>query len=613
MGRGGALSGGPRSDFPDTAQWFPTLRTDANGEATVSFTLPDSLTSWRLTAKATTADTQVGETFANIVTQQPVIVRPFLPRGLTAGDQVALSVMVHNYDSESHELAVTLEIGKLEATITGDATQIIELAPGEQRLVGWPVSVESAGDAEVIVRAEVGGETWDAVLVEMPVRPLAVPDFSSQVGEFSGELATTVLLPDDALPMTNLQLELSRSIAGSLLQGLSYLTGYPYGCVEQTMSKALPNAVIGRALAQLGVQDLTLEADLPDKINAGLQRLYGYQHNDGGWGWWYDDSTDVYQTAWVIFGLQVTAEAGYEVDPAVIERGATWLQENMGSEDIRTQAYALYSLARAGYGDLAAGEELAGRLEELDPFSQAALALALHELGADDQASEIVDYLAGTAIVRNGKAYWSGDEYDGYYYQKTMASPTRSTALALSAFVQIRPGHELEGSIVRWLMSQRRSHGWGSTNETSFTILGLTDHLLAGQTATADTEYQVLLNGATVASGRLGAGEPAVSVGIPTGEMMTGLNTLRVTQSGTGKLYYTIRQQVYRPQLENRTGRRGRNQPAVPGPADRRADHQDDGRTASAGQPGGDHHRPDGLCDRRGPVAGRPGGAQRTA
>ncbi len=60
-GGGGDLAGNPRSDFPDTAEWFPVLHTDANGEVLVTFTLPDNLTSWRLTAKAATADTQVGE------------------------------------------------------------------------------------------------------------------------------------------------------------------------------------------------------------------------------------------------------------------------------------------------------------------------------------------------------------------------------------------------------------------------------------------------------------------------------------------------------------------------------------------------------------------------
>ena len=55
----------------------------------------------------------------------------------------------------------------------------------------------------------------------------------------------------------------------------------------------------------------------------------------------------------------------------------------------------------------------------------------------------------------------------------------RTTALVLSAFSRIRPGHPLKAGMVRWLMSQRRSSGWGTTNETSFAILGLTDHLLA--------------------------------------------------------------------------------------------------------------------------------------
>jgi uncharacterized protein YfaS (alpha-2-macroglobulin family) len=315
--------------------------------------------------------------------------------------------------------------------------------------------------------------------------------------------------------------------------------------VEQTMSRDLPNAVVGRALYQLGVSDPTLAADLPPMINAGLQRLYGYQHNDGGWGWWYDDQTDAYQTAWVVFGLAVTAEAGYEVDPGVIERGAEWLREHRGEMDIRTQAYALYSLTAAGYGDLEATRVLAGRLDELDTFSQAALALVLHALEAEREAQDMLDYLAETAIVEEGKVYWAGEDYDGHYYQKTMASSTRSTALALSAFVRVSPGHPFESDIVRWLMGQRRQQGWGSTNETSFAIIALTDHLLAAQEATSQTEWSVELNGETIASGTLGPTEPAVSLEIPAAEAQAGLNRLRIRQSEGGRLYYVISSRIY--------------------------------------------------------------------
>ena len=549
-GGGGDLAGNPRSDFPDTAEWFPVLQTDANGEVVVTFALPDSLTSWRLTAKAATADTQVGETVMNIVTKQDVVVRPILPRSLTAGDRVELSAIVHNYSDSRQELAVSLAISHLDAEFSASPTQTISLAPGDLRVVGWPVTVADAGEAEILIRADVDGEAMDAVLLTMPVRPLAVPDVESQVGQFSGEMATTLLVPEGALGISTVRIELSRSIAGSLLEGLEYLTGFPYGCVEQTMSRALPNAVVGRAFHQLGVSNPTLMADLPAKVSAGLQRLYGYQHNDGGWGWWYDDSTHDYQTAWVVFGLAVTAEAGYEVDPGVIERGAVWLRDHLGEMDIRTQAFALYSLATAGHGELDAALSLLDHLDELDTFSQAALALAFHELNAAAEAGEILDNLVETAVVGDGRVFWDSDDYDGYYYQKTMASTTRSTALALSAFTRIRPNHALEPDIVRWLMGQRRQQGWGTTNETSFAILGLTDHLLAAQDATAETTYSVVLNGDLIAGGALGPEEPAVSLEIPVGEMETGLNSLHIQQSDGGRLYYLINSRIYLAQEE---------------------------------------------------------------
>jgi uncharacterized protein YfaS (alpha-2-macroglobulin family) len=126
-----------------------------------------------------------------------------------------------------------------------------------------------------------------------------------------------------------------------------------------------------------------------------------------------------------------------------------------------------------------------------------------------------------------------------------MASSTRSTALALNAFVRVDPGHPFEPDIVRWLMGQRRQQGWGSTNETSFAILALTDHLLAAQEMTSQTEWSVELNGDTIASGILGPTEPAVSLEIPAAEAQTGLNRLRIRQSGSGRLYYVISSRIY--------------------------------------------------------------------
>ncbi len=546
-GDGGFGPGNPRSNFPDTAAWAPVLHTDWKGEAVVTFTLPDNLTSWRLTAKATTADTQVGETLINIVTKQEIVVRPLLPRTLTAGDQVELSAIVHNYSETRREVAVSIEADGLE--FTSPITQTISLRAGEQKIVGWAATAVEAGEAAITVSAQ-AGDVSDAVKLAVPVQPLAVPDVTTQVGDFTGEFSTTITMPEGALDLSTVKIELSRSIAGSLLTGLEYLTGFPYGCVEQTMSKALPNAVVGRAFHQLGVSNPTVQSDLPPKINASVQRLYGYQHNDGGWGWWYDDETDAYQTAWVVFGLSVTAEAGYEVDSGVIRRGVDWLSQHLGQMDIRTRAFALYSMSVAGYGDLEATQISANRSSELDTFSRAALALALHKLGPAADAQKMLDVLAETAVVSSGKVYWPDGKSDGHYHNKTMSSTTRSTALALEAFVHINPNHTLEPGIVRYLMSQRRRDGWGSTNETSFTILALTDHLLAKEVATADTVYAVEVNGSVIASGTLGRGEPAVSLEIPATQLRGGDNVLKIRQGGGGLLYYVISSRVFLAQSE---------------------------------------------------------------
>ncbi|MBK9053473.1 MAG: hypothetical protein IPL78_21995 [Chloroflexi bacterium] len=223
----------------------------------------------------------------------------------------------------------------------------------------------------------------------------------------------TLLWPENPLPNSTVRVELSRSIAGSMVNGLEYLTGYPYGCVEQTMSRALPTAVVARAFNQLGIGTPALQADLTAKLEASIQRLYGFQHDDGGWGWWHDDDSHDYQTAWVIFGLTTMAEAGYTIDPAVISRGAEWLNVNLATMDVQTRAYALYSLALAGQGNLPQTLSLVNQVEVLDPFSQAGLALALWELGETAEAQAIVDLLAESAIVNGSMVHWQGATGDG--------------------------------------------------------------------------------------------------------------------------------------------------------------------------------------------------------
>jgi uncharacterized protein YfaS (alpha-2-macroglobulin family) len=112
-------------------------------------TLPDNLTTWRLTARAVTVDTSVGEARVKIVTQQSIVVQPVLPRTLTAGDRVELSAIVHNYTDAPQTLVVGLQAKSLQ--VTGPLTQVVSLAAKAQSVVGWTAT---AGEAFGCARSQ---------------------------------------------------------------------------------------------------------------------------------------------------------------------------------------------------------------------------------------------------------------------------------------------------------------------------------------------------------------------------------------------------------------------------------------------------------------------------
>ena len=107
--------------------------------------------------------------------------------------------------------------------------------------------------------------------------------------------------------------------------------GYPYGCTEQTMSSFLPNVIVTQALKDVKSSSIRNTNELPKKVQKGLDRLYAYQHDDGGWGWWKDDQSDPFMTAYVVNGLTLAKQSGYQPDDARIASGREKLKQMLDS------------------------------------------------------------------------------------------------------------------------------------------------------------------------------------------------------------------------------------------------------------------------------------------
>ena len=99
-----------RSNFADTALWVGALETNDKGEAEVSLTMPENLTTWKVKVWGMGHGTKVGEGSAEVVTRKDLIVRLEAPRFFVEKDEVVLSGNVHNYLKTKKQVQVALEV-----------------------------------------------------------------------------------------------------------------------------------------------------------------------------------------------------------------------------------------------------------------------------------------------------------------------------------------------------------------------------------------------------------------------------------------------------------------------------------------------------------------------
>jgi uncharacterized protein YfaS (alpha-2-macroglobulin family) len=301
--------------------------------------------------------------------------------------------------------------------------------------------------------------------------------------------------------------------------------------------------MVAQAFRKLGVKNEFLEADLPPMVDLGLQKIYGSQHNDGGWGWWYDDSSNVDQTAFVIFGLAMTEQAGYAVDAGVVDRGVEALRGMLPGADPRAQAYGAYVLASASE-PVSVTLTLTQALE-MDRFSQAALAMAYTTTGDEESASALLDELREAAIQVGTMAYWSDSGENAIYGRKAMGSTVRTTAMVAGTLARLDPGSPLLPKAVRFLMGRCQGHGWGDTQRTTYSILALTEYLLASRALSAGAKYQVFLNAELWEEGRLAGPDAGQTLTVPLSALAPGENLIGLSlgESDDGRispLYYAV-------------------------------------------------------------------------
>jgi uncharacterized protein YfaS (alpha-2-macroglobulin family) len=597
-----------RSDFRSTILWIPDVLTDADGNATVKVKYPDSLTTWQATARAATSGNQFGMGTATTRTKQPLSVRLQAPRFFVVGDQVTVSAVINNNTDESMSVSPSLTAAGL--TVSGvvvdgrsvpGAPGLVEVKANSEARVDWLVAVIEAGTAKLQVAAR-GDKFADAMEKSFTVYDHGIEKFVSRSGKLRSDNVTVKLdIPRERRPeSTTLRVQVAPSMATTMLDALPYLIDYPYGCTEQTMSRFLPAAITAKTLRDLGLKPEDVMAKIFGGVEPGsagathpngthdlkelerisaqsLERLYNFQHADGGWGWWKEGDSDHFMTAYVVWGMALARQAGIAVKPEVAERAAAYLDKELVEEENNydNQAWMLHALAVYKQPGGSTGSEpsafqstaftnLWTNRDRLNAYTRALLALSAHNFGYHEQARTLVQNLENgvkvdtkpdTSIVQSegpasdqsvmATAHWGED---GVYWRWSEGG-VEATSFALRALLAIDPQNKLIEPVTNWLIKNRRGAQWSNTRDTAMVVLTLNDYLRTSHELAPQLSYDLLVNGSVVASKRLSGAD---ALGAPSQFEISrqlirdGVNDITIRRtSGSGPLYFSAQAKFF--------------------------------------------------------------------
>jgi uncharacterized protein YfaS (alpha-2-macroglobulin family) len=378
-----------------------------------------------------------------------------------------------------------------------------------------------------------------------------------QSGEIAGVGAiATMTVRSGADPATGrLAITVSPSIASSLLQSLDELIGYPYGCTEQTMSRFMPTVIVAKTFTDLGLPKPPVAAQIPKMVEEGYARLRRMQHQDGGWGWWEYDKSDMFMTALVLEGVYRATSAGYAPPEKMVNRALDWAQKAIVQAPENTndyhelnafssRLYLAYALALHGRNDYAKVPLKDLNIGSLSAYDAANVALLTQRLGAgyEEQLKTALKAIRDQSKPTSATVWserWWGME---------------TTARCLLALASAAPNDPLIPTAVRRIMLARRGAFWWSTRDTSYIVLALTEYWRNTRALELQGQLTVLVNGSPVRSITLNKQSlfaPDLQIFVPMAQLKADENRIEFRKTGPGICYFSaeLRQTVVQQTL----------------------------------------------------------------
>ncbi|MBI2838611.1 MAG: Ig-like domain-containing protein [Acidobacteria bacterium] len=541
-----------RTDFNALALFAASLPTDAQGRATVSVKLPDSLTRYRVMAVAVAGGRQFGSSETTITARLPLMVRPSPPRFLNFGDRFELPVVVQNQTDAP--LRVDVVARTTNASLTDGAGRRVTVPANDRVEVRFPAAAASPGTARFQVGA-VSGKWADAGQFELPVWTPATTEAFATYGQIDeGAIAQPVKAPAGVVTgFGGLEITTSSTALHALTDAVLYLVSYRFECAEQLSSRIIAVAALRDVLTAFEAEGLPKPEAMVAAVKRDIERLRGIQNSDGGFAFWKrGDESWPYISIHAAHALERAKSKGFDVPASMLDRSLKYMRtiekhipKWYPDSTRRTLiAYALYVRNRLGDRDPGRARKL---IQEtgLENLPLEAVGWLLPVLSNDTGSATIV-----TAIRRHlenrveetaGAAHFTTNYDDGAHL--LLHSNRRTDGILLEALIGEQPQSSLIPKLVAGLLAHRTAGRWTNTQENAFILLALDRYFNTYEKTTPDFVARVWLGdqyaGEQVFKGR-STDRHHIEIPMKTLAQPADLQNLTLSREGKGRLYYRI-------------------------------------------------------------------------
>jgi uncharacterized protein YfaS (alpha-2-macroglobulin family) len=580
--RGGGGAEGERAyrqKFLETALWLPAIRTDADGHARTRFKLPDNLTTFKVMAVAHSAD-RFGHGDSSITVNKPLVLQGALPMFVRAGDEFDAGCVVYNNSEQKNQARVRAEVSGLE--LVGNPEQTLELAPRASKEVRYHyragVAPLRAGAEErkatFTFSARLGSEQ-DGLKLSLPIREPVISEAFAVYEQTEDSAWQPLALPAKARPgFGELQVTLASSGLVGLEPGIRYLREYPYECLEQKLSRALPFVVAGDLIDVYRLSDLQ-GAARRQFVQDIIDQLGQFQDQSGGFHYWkgteYYEPASPYVSAYCLYLLALARNgdaAETAMSPGLVDRvqsGLAFLRDLLASSqrnawevyDRRcqgtTRAFVAYVLALWQQDVRGYLPSIYDQREELSVFGRACLLKALHLepglAGGPEMENELVREFDNLAKYAPTTVHFEEGNSESYYW--IHGSDVRTTALVLQARLEAQGRIPDAEKMVRWLLLERRNGRWRTTQENAYVLSALATYFRVYESEVPDFQARVGYDlkgafrevlkadfqGRSLAQRERRLALDSLKAGAPGDTQIA----VRLAKTGTGRLYYGLR------------------------------------------------------------------------